>query len=173
MDKTQLRAWFVQYCRARGLPDDQIANFLMAGYLPQPRQVDFHAACRACDRPDGPEAVGFGGARGPGKSHAMLAQLTLDDCQRQPALKCLLLRKVGKAVREGFEDLRTRVLRDVPNDWRRGEGVLVFPNGSRLFLGHFKDESERRDHRARPVPAPGMPTAHDRDASRRSNRGAP
>ena len=125
-----------------GISTEQLARFFLAGYCPQRRQMDFHVACRECDRPDGPTQIGFGGARGPGKSHAMLAQLTLDDCQRQEGLKCLLLRKVGKAGREGFEDLRTRVLRYVAHDWRRGEGVLVFPNESRLFLGHFQDESD-------------------------------
>ena len=32
-----------------------------------------------------------------------------DDCQRVPGLKCLLLRKVGKANMEHFEDLRRRL----------------------------------------------------------------
>jgi hypothetical protein len=104
--------------------------------------MDFHAACRQCDRPGGPTQVGFGGARGPGKSHALLAQIALDDCQRRPELNCLLLRRVGKAMREQFEDLSRRVLHRVEYDYRRGDGVLVFPNGSRIHLGHFQDESD-------------------------------
>ena len=127
---------------AAGCPRDQIANFLAAGYIAQPKQWLFHAACRACDRPDGPTQIGFGGARGGAKSHAMLCQIALDDCQRQPGLKALLLRKVGKAAREGFEDLRARILRTTRHEWRRGEGILTFPNGSRIVLGHFKDESD-------------------------------
>lgn len=127
---------------AAGMTADQIARFWRARYLPQPRQMDFHAACRLADYGYGPTHIGFGGARGPGKSHAMVAQIALDDCQRQPGLKCLLLRRVGKSVREGLEDLRTRVLRHTPHDWRRGEGMLVFPNGSRVVLGHFQDESD-------------------------------
>ncbi len=113
-----------------------------ADYTAQGKQLLFHAACRACDQPDGPTQVGFGGARGGAKSHAMLCQIALDDCQRQPGLKALLLRKVGKAAKEGFEDLRVRILRTTPHEWRRGEGILTFPNGSRIVLGHFKDESD-------------------------------
>jgi len=133
---------YIQAARAAGCPDDQCINFRRAGYTAQPRQLDFHAACRACDRPDGPRQVGFGGARGPGKSHALLAQIALDDCRRQTRLKCLLLRKVGKAVREHMEDLRVKVLRRTPHTYRRGEGAIIFPNGSRIVLGHFKDESD-------------------------------
>src|SRR5690606_23584185 len=102
----------------------------------------FHAACRACDSPGGPTQVGFGGARGPGKSHALLAQMALDDCRRHDDLKCLLLRKVGKAAREHLEDLRVKVLRHARHEYRRTEGTLLFPNGSRVVLGHFKDESD-------------------------------
>ncbi len=110
--------------RAAGVPIDQWANFDTAGYLAQPKQLLFHAACRLCDQPDGPTQIGFGGARGGAKSHAMLCQIALDDCQRQPGLKALLLlRKVGKAANEGFEDLRVKILRTVPHDWRRGEGI--------------------------------------------------
>ena len=54
-------------------------------------------------------AIGYGGARGGGKSHWLLAQMGADDCQRVPGLKCLLLRKVGKANLEHFEDLRRRL----------------------------------------------------------------
>ena len=125
-----------------GCPASQIANFVAAGYIAQPKQWLFHAACRACDRPDGPTQVGFGGARGGAKSHAMLCQIALDDCRRQPGLKALLLRKVGKAAKEGFEDLRAKILRTTKHEWRRGEGILTFPNGSRIILGHFKDESD-------------------------------
>ena len=132
----------VDYARSAGMTTEHLVALLARGYCPQERQIDFHVACRACDQDGGPNQVGFGGARGPGKSHAMLAQLTLDDCQRQEGLKCLLLRKVGKSVREGFEDLRTRVLRWTAHEYRRAEGVLLFPNGSRLFLGHFQDESD-------------------------------
>jgi phage terminase large subunit len=133
---------YIEAAHDAGCPDDQCLNFRRLGYMAQPRQLQFHAACRACDRDDGPRQVGFGGARGPGKSHAMLAQIALDDCQRQSRLKALLLRKVGKAVREHMEDLRIKVLRHVEHTYRRSDGAITFPNGSRIVLGHFKDESD-------------------------------
>lgn len=125
-----------------GVPADQLANFLRAGYLPQPKQMELHAAARRADETDGPSWIGFGGARGPGKSHATFAQLTLDDCQRADGLKALFLRKIGKSARESFEDLRARVLSRTPHTYRRQEGVVEFVNGSRVILGHYNNEGD-------------------------------
>lgn len=129
-----------QTAKDAGVPQDSLARFLQAGYVAQPRQLEFHAAARACDAEGGPTQVGFGGARGPGKSHAVFAQAALDDCQRVPGLKVLYLRKIQKNAKEQFEDLRRAVLRGVAHTFTNG--VLHFPNGSRLFLGHFKNESD-------------------------------
>ena len=92
-----------------GCPQAQMVSFARAGVVLQPRQLAASAAARLCDPPGGPTAVGYGGARGGGKSHWLLAQMGADDCQRVPGLKCLLLRKVGKANMENFEDLRRRL----------------------------------------------------------------
>lgn len=92
------------------------------------------------DQADAPEELGYGGARGGGKSHWMLAQMAIDDCQRYPGLKGLLLRKVGRAAREAIEDMRPKVLGRTPHKYVRG--TLSFPNGSRIVLGHFKDEKD-------------------------------
>lgn len=129
-----------------GCPQDQLQNFLSAGYVPQPKQLEFHAAARACDEPDGPDEVGFGGARGPGKSHACFAQLALDDCRRMPGVKALYLRKVGKKAREQFEDLRRSVLKYVSHKYNRNEGVVTLWNDSRVFIGHFHNESDIDDY---------------------------
>ncbi|MCO5182195.1 MAG: phage terminase large subunit [Candidatus Promineofilum sp.] len=129
--------------RVRGCPPDQLRNFLAAGYVPQPKQLEFHAAARACDDTAGLlDQVGFGGARGPGKSHASFAQLALDDCRRFPELKALYLRKIGKQAREQFDDLRRKVLAYVPHDYNRASGIVTLWEGSRIFLGHFKDEKD-------------------------------
>lgn len=133
---------FLTEARKAGCPEDQVRNFVRAGYAAQPKQLRFHALARLCDAPDGPTAIGFGGARGGGKSHCILGQVAVDDCQRMPGLKVLLLRKVGKAVRESFEDLRGRVLVGLPHTYRRQDGVLEFPNGSRIILGHFQNERD-------------------------------
>lgn len=103
-------------------------------------QLRVHAAARACDLPDGPTQIGIGGARGPGKSHAAFAQAALDDCQRIPGLKVLYLRKIQKNAKEQFEDLRRAVLSHTKHEFTNG--VLHFDNGSRLFLGHFRNESD-------------------------------
>jgi phage terminase large subunit len=116
--------------------------FIRAGVLLQPKQLAASAAARLCDRPDGPTAVGFGGARGGGKSFWLLAQMGVDDCQRFPGLKCLLLRKVGKSNRESFEDLRRRLFRRLPHQFSASRGILTFPNGSRIITGHFQCEKD-------------------------------
>jgi hypothetical protein len=119
-----------------------MASFARAGVVLQPRQLAASAAARLCDRADGPTAVGYGGARGGGKSHWLLAQMGADDCQRVPGLKCLLLRKVGKANMENFEDLRRRLFGGLRHEFSAYRGVLKFANGSRIIAGHFQSESD-------------------------------
>lgn len=133
---------YITTAQQAGCPADQLLNFRRGGYVAQPKQLLFHAAARECDNPGGPTQVGFGGARGPGKSHAVFAQVALDDCQRFKGLKWLYLRKVGKQAREQFEDLRRAILAETPHKYNRAEGVVYFPNGSRILIGHFKDESD-------------------------------
>ena len=125
-----------------GCPLEQMRRFERAGIVLQPRQLAASAAARLCDRADGPSAVGFGGARGGGKSFWLLAQMGADDCQRVPGLKCLLLRKVGKANLENFEDLRSRLFMALRHEWISYRGILTFGNGSRIIAGHFQAESD-------------------------------
>jgi PBSX family phage terminase large subunit len=86
--------------------------------------------------------LAFGGARGPGKSHATFAQVALDDCRRFDGLKALYLRKVGKQAREQFGDLARKVLHSVHYEYKQSAGLLEIWNGSRIFVGHFKDEKD-------------------------------
>ena len=65
-----------------------------------------------------------------------------DDCQRVPGLKCLLLRKVGKANLENFEDLRRRLFTRLPHEFSAFRGILTFKNGSRIIAGHFQNEKD-------------------------------
>jgi hypothetical protein len=134
--------YFAAAARLAGCPSDQMDNLLRPGVILQPKQLAASAAARACDLPYGPTSVGFGGARGGGKSFWLLAQMGLDDCQRFPGLKCLLLRKVGKAGRENFEDLRRPLFRRVPHEFSPSRGLLTFPNGSRILAGHFQCEKD-------------------------------
>lgn len=126
----------------QGCPPDQIRNFLKARVVLQPKQLAASAAARLCDHPDGPTAIGFGGARGGGKSFWLLAQMGADDCQRFPGLKCLLLRKVGKSNLENFEDLRRRLFRRLPHAFSASRATLSFTNGSRIIAGHFQCEKD-------------------------------
>lgn len=139
---TKAERALLDYARSLGLPADALDNFATGDYCPQPKQLEFHAACRAADLEDGPTQIGFGGARGPGKSHGLFAQVALDDCQRVDGLKCLYLRKIGKNAREQFEDLRKAVLRFTPHGFKTQAGAVHFPNGSRILIGHFNNESD-------------------------------
>lgn len=151
----EARERYVAQARAAGCPPDQFRNYLAARLVLQARQLAAAAAARLCDRPcehgpdepcnDGcaPTKVGYGGARGGGKSHWGLAQVFCDDCARLPGLKFLYLRKVGKAGKEAIEDLRRDVLHSTPHDYRQQQGVLIRrDNGSRVVLGHFQSEKD-------------------------------
>ena len=133
---------YLELGRGLGCPPDQLRNFLVAGLALQSRQLAASVAARACDLPDGPTAIGYGGARGGGKSHWLLAQMGADDCQRVPGLKCLLLRKVGKANLEHFEDLRCRLFLQLRHEFAASRGTLTFANGSRIIAGHFQAEND-------------------------------
>lgn len=133
---------FAADARNAGCPFDQVENLIRAGALLQPRQLAASAAARLCDQPDGPTAIGYGGARGGGKSHWLLAQMGADDCQRVPELKCLLLRKVGKSNTENFEDLHHRIFPGLKYSFSASRGILAFENGSRIVIRHYQHERE-------------------------------
>lgn len=133
---------YARAARRAGVPRDQLERFIAGGYVAQRHQLALHAAARRADAPDGPDLIGFGGRRGPGKTHAVFSQIALDDCQRCPGLKLLFLRKVLKAGKESFEDVRRKVLYATPHEYKVQAGVVVFPNGSRIVLGHFRDEND-------------------------------
>jgi phage terminase large subunit len=128
--------------RLAGCPKDQLDRFQVADVIFQKRQLMASAAARLCDQADGPTAIGYGGARGGGKSHWLLGQMGVDDCQRVPGLKCLLLRKVGKANLEHFEDLRQKLFANLGHEFSAFRGILTFNNGSRIIAGHFQNEKD-------------------------------
>lgn len=132
---------FIKQAQAMGLPADQVVNFAKGRYVPQPKQMEFHYWARQADHDTGPSWIGYGGARGPGKSHASFAQIALDDCQRVDDLKGLFLRSVGGAARESFEDLITKVLFASPYEYKATRGTVHFQNGSRILMGGFRDDS--------------------------------
>ena len=131
----------VAAARAAGAPREQVRRFLEAGYVPLPWQWYFHAAAREADQEGGPVDIAAGGARGPGKSHAELSQVALDDCQRVEGLKCLFLRQTGVSAKESFDDLVNKVVRGHVR-MERKNNQLVFPNGSQVILGGFRTEKD-------------------------------
>lgn len=124
-----------------GCPRDQVDRLINSAYIPLPWQWEFHSQARAADNMDGPTDIGVGGARGPGKSHAVLSQAGLDDCQRVEGLKILFLRHTGVAAKESFDDLVDKVIRG-HTEFRKTANMLKFPNGSRIVLGGFKTEND-------------------------------
>lgn len=133
---------YIRAAHDAGCPPDQVRNFLRAGVTLQPRQLAASAAARLCDQEGGPTEIGYGGARGGGKSHWGVAQVVCDDCQRVPDLKFLYLRKVGKAGKEAVYDLRREVLQGTPHEYRSQDNMILLPNGSRVVLGHFQTEKD-------------------------------
>ena len=131
---------FLVASRQAGCPRDQARLFIQAGYVPIPGFLPFHAAARAADRIDGPEWIALGGKRGPGKSHAAMAQAALDDCQRVPGLKVLFLRKIKRSAAESMEDLIRRLCAYIPHTQNASE--IKFPNGSHILLGGYKDAKD-------------------------------
>jgi PBSX family phage terminase large subunit len=123
-----------------GMPKDQVARFVQSDYAPLPWQMKYHNQARLADAEDGPFWIGLGGARGPGKSHSIMAQSMLDDCQRVPGLKVLFLRKVKKSAAESMEDLTRRVLHGVEHT--RTADRITLPNGSRMLQGGYNNEND-------------------------------
>ena len=109
---------FLYAGKKAGCPFAQLDNFMKAGVFLQPKQLEFAAAARMCDAPNGPKAILSGGGRGSAKSHAVFAQIFLDDCQRVPVLKCLFLRKVGGANKEQVSDFIRKLLTAIPHKYR-------------------------------------------------------
>lgn len=133
---------YVRVAAQAGCPRDQVENLLRAGVVLQERQLQASAAARLCDLPDGPTELGYGGARGGGKSHWGMAQVGADDCQRYAGLKCLILRKVGKALREGVRDLLHKTIGGLAYRYVDSDQTIYFANGSCIILGHFQRESD-------------------------------
>lgn len=134
---------FIRTAKDKGVEKDQLINFLTHSYVPLRWQLDFHREARQADKEDGPVDIGVGGARGPGKSHCVFAQMSLDDCQRIDGLKGLFLRQTGKSARESFEDLIESVLAGkISYQYNIASGVIKFSNGSRILLGGFENERD-------------------------------
>ena len=139
-----MTAWEKYFSAGRqaGCPKDQMENFARAGLLLQQKQIKFAALCRAADRPGGPKMISTGGGKGSAKTHGVYCQIFGDDCQRFPGLKVLILRKILKGAAEQFDDMRRKLLLNLAHEWRAQKGELSFATGSRVIIGHYKDERD-------------------------------
>lgn len=126
---------YIEAARAAGCFQEQITRFCSAGYVALPGMLDFHAAAAEVNTRNGVTELMQEGTRGSAKSHGVIAQVGLDDCQAVPELKCLFLRQTQKAAGESFEDLVTRVLQGVKH--KANTEKVTFPNGSKIVIGGF------------------------------------
>ncbi len=119
-----------------------MAAFVRGGYVAQPKQLRFHAYARLADSADGPVEIGIGGARGGGKSHAIMAQVALDDCQRVGELRALFLRSIAGTARESFEALIDKVVPHLRSHYQPGNSRIMLDNGSEVRFGGFRTDSD-------------------------------
>lgn len=100
----------------------------------------FHGFARLADIVDEIEDIGYGGARGGGKTHCGFAQIAIDDCAKWPNLSVLFLREKAGSAEESMQKLCTRILPRVPH--RPTRSIIYFPNGSTIKIGHFQYEKD-------------------------------
>jgi hypothetical protein len=102
-------------------------------FCPVPKQVEFFEATRRASR------VLFGGAAGPGKSHALRWGL-YRDALRIPNLNCLLLRRTYKELDKTHLREMAREVPALGGRYLASEKRAVFPNGSLIEAGHCETE---------------------------------
>jgi phage terminase large subunit len=122
------------------VPKESLERFLMAGYVPQPKQMLFHGFARLADTLGELEDIGYGGARGGGKTHCGFAQIAIDDCHKWQNLSVLFLREKAGSAEESMQKLCTRILPRVSH--RPTRSIIYFPNGSTIKIGHFQYEKD-------------------------------
>ncbi len=142
MDQTINLDPCVAVARDAGCPMEQVVNFLSVGYIPLPKQWQFHAAARACDDDGGPTDIGLGGARGPGKTTGVFNQVCMDDCVRAPGIKFLFLRCLQKSAAESFEELIREQLHSMSYEYNSSRLMIKFSNGSYGLLGGYHEDRD-------------------------------
>ena len=84
--------------------------------------------------------IGYGGARGGGKSWALRTKFILLAFY-YPGLKLLLLRKTLPELRENHLIPMLQLLNGVAK-YKKDERAFIFPNGSRIRLGYCDSEND-------------------------------
>lgn len=103
-----------------------------ASWSPHPKQA------AALERPE--FEIGFGGARGGGKTDAGLSWILFDS--KEPLLRGLVVRKNSDDLKDWISRARYRYCNDQFKATITGNPpVLHFPDGATYVTGHFKDEN--------------------------------
>ena len=89
--------------------------------------------------------VGYGGAKGGGKSHAVRLKASLLAFEH-PGISMLIVRRTLVELKENHVHRLRRAYRELPDDMRpkyvSDDRSFQFPNGSRLRLGYCDSESD-------------------------------
>jgi phage terminase large subunit len=104
--------------------------FRLLKYTPTPKQAEFHAATEY--------DCAFGGARGAGKSLALLMD-GINRCVHVPGLRALALRRTYPELKQTLlmELARHRYAKQLGARWNGSDMTLTFPNGSLLQFGYL------------------------------------
>lgn len=156
----QLNVWSPWWCFTKACYERQCAWSVTAEkkgrptewlFCPVPKQVEFFEEAyrlgklALADPERGSGRVLFGGAAGPGKSHALRWGL-YRDAMRIPDLNCLLLRRTFKEL--DATHLR-EMMREVPRLGGRyltADKRAVWPNGSVIQAGHCETDTDAGNH---------------------------
>ena len=100
---------------------------------PQPKQDEFLTATE--------KYVGYGGARGGGKSWALRFKLAVL-CAKNDGIKCLLVRRTYAQIKENhLRELRKLIPKEVA-EYKELDKTFYFTNGSMLKFGYCDCESD-------------------------------
>ncbi|MBO5700906.1 MAG: phage terminase large subunit [Clostridia bacterium] len=100
--------------------------------VPNAKQLEFFTADA--------KHIGYGGARGGGKSFAMRRKFVML-CMRYDGIKCLLLRRTMPELRNNHIIPLQQELYGYAY-YKQDERCFIFPNGSRLQLGYCDNEGD-------------------------------
>jgi phage terminase large subunit len=132
---------YAQKAKDSGMSKEQFKRFIMAGYIALPVMLPFHVLAGKINSHESDKTqILLDGTRGSAKSHAVISQVGLDDCQCYPGIKWLFLRKTQKAASESFDDLVSRALRGIPHE--QNSEKVTFPNGSKIIIGGYDTDQD-------------------------------
>lgn len=129
---------YAQLAVAAGMPMQQLAHFKENNYLVLPWALPFHTIAREADR-DLSKIFWIlcGGARGPGKSHACIAQAGLDDCNRYHGMRWLYLRQYKYKAGESVGALANKIFSTDPSVKVTKDRIYFSKTESEITIGGY------------------------------------